>query len=79
MRPAAVVREVPKTAQPIVALPAVAAAMEHRSLLGSVTFPHPYWGPIPSAEAAAAAPILLAALAALAAAGKAGKVQVQAV
>jgi hypothetical protein len=75
MQAAAVVREVLKMALLVrLALPAVAAAMEHRSQPGSLlAFPHPYWGPIPSAAAVAAAEILLAALAELAAVGKVRK------
>jgi hypothetical protein len=73
MQAAAVGREVLKMALLVrLALPAVAAAMEHRSLLGSLASPLT-WGPIPSAAAAAAAAILLAALAALVAAGKVRK------
>jgi hypothetical protein len=73
MQAAAVVREVLKMALLVrLALPAVAAAMEHRSLLGSLASPLT-WGQIPSAAAAAAAEILLAALAELAAVGKVRK------
>ena len=48
----AVVREVPRMALVVRAIPAALAAMELRSLLGSLAFPH-IWDRIPLAVAAA--------------------------
>ena len=49
---AVVVREVPRMALVVRAIPAAPAAMELRSLLGSLAFPH-IWDRIPLAAAAA--------------------------
>ena len=67
MPAAAVVREVPRMALVVRAIPAALAAMELRSLLGSLAFPH-IWDRIPSAAAVAAAEIPVGVLEALAAA-----------